>query len=146
MRGEIFLTAVKRFDCASGTGRARVLRGALTWAPLIHQATLRGFQTCFEPSVLSLFFLIGLFPADQLARAALAVSFIAIAVDSYAAIRSGVHVHDCLGEVRQQCSIVADHSHTTGTIRNLRREKLQSTAIQVVGRFIKKQEVIIGTQ
>ena len=146
MRGEFFLAAVKRFDCASGTGRARVLRGALTWAPLIHQATLRGFQTCFKPGVLSLFFLIGLFPADQLARAALAVSFIAIAVDSYAAIRSGVHVHDCLGEVRQQCSIVADHSHTTGTIRNLRREKLQSTAIQVVSRFIKKQEVIIGTQ
>src|SRR5699024_9997746 len=30
VRGEIFLTAVKRFDCASGTGRARVLRSALT--------------------------------------------------------------------------------------------------------------------
>src|SRR5699024_11905781 len=103
---------------------------ALTCVPLIHQTTLRGFQTCFEPSVLSLFFLIGLLPADQLARAALAVSFIAIAVDLYAAIWCGIHVHDCLGEVRQQCSIMAYHSHTTGTVSTLHRENLQSDAIQ----------------
>src|SRR5699024_5721043 len=47
VRGEFFLAAVKRFDCASGTGRARMLWGALAWAPFIHQSVLCSFQTRF---------------------------------------------------------------------------------------------------
>ena len=89
-----------------------------------------------QPRTLGLLLVVLLFPALPLGQSSFPVAQVAVPVHAQPHVRSWIKIDDGLGEVRQECPVMA-HDHDTAVAGSqLGGQELEPAAVEMVCRLI----------